>query len=325
MSILPRRAALALVLVLLTGLIAGAAAESRTYTVEDNPEVSRMIYPYRVVSESAVLYLSGEDIDLLGEETYYAGMYRLLENMEEDFAEAREVLKDYLKEEIPPIDIHTYFAETEKSSQGTGAYYDSLRREIKLLGDWEQASFSLLHEYVHYLTWDCFRYPMSWGFWSEGIAEYISRMVCTNRMARTENYGVDDENMEWYAAHGYADEEGKLDFRKLCYGSAAVWDRPEYIGEKFLSVDGRTIIMTARLQQHPAMDKMTYKQACCFMEYLVERFGEEYVFTHMNYDTQRFRGLYGKTFEDLCNEWKPVNKEKCEELGIILEPDEDEE
>ena len=55
--------------------------------VENNPEKNQQRYPYRVVTDSAVLYLSRDDIELLGEEKFYAGLELLLAGMEKDFAE----------------------------------------------------------------------------------------------------------------------------------------------------------------------------------------------------------------------------------------------
>ena len=84
-----------LFIVMLAGLIVpGAADECVKYQIEENQETNRMYYPYKIVSDSAVLYLAQEDIDLMGEK-YYAGLNMLLEHMENNFAEAREALDGY--------------------------------------------------------------------------------------------------------------------------------------------------------------------------------------------------------------------------------------
>ena len=309
-----------LLITMITGfIISGEAEEGMKYQTEENPEESRMYYPYKIVSHSAVIYLAQEDIDLLGEEAYYAGLNMLLEHMENDFSEAREILKDYLKDEIPPVRISTCFSDNSGTAQTWDAYYYNPNVGIRLYKGWDQAATSLLHEYIHYLTLDNFRYRIKGGFWKESIAEYISMLVCSNDMARAVNYGLSDYSA-FLKSYGFLDEEGKIDIRKFSYGISALWDADLYLGVKYTPVGGRTMTMTKRTQEHPSMDMLTYKQAACFLEYLVNRFGEERVFTHMTYDNTNFRGLYGQTFEELCNEWKQENLKRCAELGLNLDP-----
>ena len=93
---------------------------------------------------------------LLGEDAFYKGLYAILENQEQDFADAREALKGYIDAEIPPIEIRTDFCGKAGVAESIGgAYYHEQRNFIKLFGGWDVANFTLLHEYVHYLTLHC--------------------------------------------------------------------------------------------------------------------------------------------------------------------------
>ena len=311
--------ALLMTLVLACHAVPGFAENDFRDQIEENTEENRVFYPYKVVTGSAVLYLAQEDIELLGEEAYFAGLNRILEYLEDDFAEAREILKDWLKDDIPPVRISTCFANQSGRAQAYAAYYYNPNVGIRLFGGWTQTGTSLLHEYVHYLTLDNFRYSVKGGFWVEGIAQYISMLACTNRMNRAFNNGVSDEDIPFLMAYGLTDEDGKVDIRKYTYWDAALWDLPLFHGIKYTPVSGRTMTMTQRTQEHPTMNMLTYSQAACFIEFLVQRFGEDQVFTHMACDNSTFRGVYGRTFESLCLEWKQENLARCAELGLNLE------
>ncbi len=104
-----RAGCLLLVLLLLSASLsacAGSSAAPQTGpVVEDNTGRDRALYPYVVHTPSATWYLAAKDIELLGEDAYYEGLYALLENQEQDFADAREVLKGYVPEELSLIHI----------------------------------------------------------------------------------------------------------------------------------------------------------------------------------------------------------------------------
>ena len=139
---------LALVLALCCAV--GALGEGQKYQIEENTGDTRVSYPYKVVMESAVLYLAKADIELLGEEAFYDGMYKLLENMDQDFADAREVMKDYLNGEVAPIPIYTTFTgKSEDATDGVGAEYYGNPKCIRLYKGWDMAEYALLHEYAH--------------------------------------------------------------------------------------------------------------------------------------------------------------------------------
>ena len=65
------------------------------------------------------------------------------------------------------------------------------------------------------------------------------------------------------------------------------------------------------------ISSITYEEAGCFTEFLVERFGKDLVFTHLNVDGKGFQKTYGKSFEELFTEWKQENAKLCEEWGVV--------
>lgn len=137
-----RLASLVLVLMLVWCAFPHTAEAGRTYTVEETPVEVLKTYPYRVVSDSFVLYLSQEDIDSQDRDAYFDGMNRFLENLEEDLSEAREYLKDYLTDDVQPIEIYTYF--TKQSPRGAGIYISTANKIMLYMG-WERAAESVLH------------------------------------------------------------------------------------------------------------------------------------------------------------------------------------
>ncbi len=307
-----------LVILLLAGMVSGSIGEERGYMVENNPEKNQQRYPYRVVTNPAVLYLGRDDIDMLGEEAFYAGLDLLMAGMEKDFAEVREVLKDYLKDEIPSIPIYTDFTGRAEEAALADAFYYDPDLGIRLFKGWSDAGYSLLHEYVHYLTDACVTFEISHGFWAEGVAEYLSKLVCSNRMARAFNYAMGDELAASMIARGAADEEGKLDIRKVYYGGAAIYNTPIMVGEKYFAVCNSWMTMTEQQQEHPTMMSVTYHQSACFVEYLVRQFGFDYVLTHMGGTAKEFKENYGREFEELFGEWQAENMKMCERMHMAI-------
>ena len=309
------KAAFLTFLILALCAVSSIAKAGRVYSVEKNPVTSLKTYPYRVVSDSFELYLSQEDLDALDQDTYFDEMNRFLENLEEDLTEAREFLKDYLKEEVPPIRIFAYF--TKPSPSAAGMYIIEYQ-QIMLYSSWGVAARCILHEYVHYLTLECSKYIPTTNFWCEGIADYVSALVCENKTARSFYYDLDDDSVAFFAARRYLDEDGMFNIRKYHYGNAAVLDMPYNRGQQYHPVSGKEKTMTEMVQQNPTMDTLSYSQAACFIEYLVDRFGKDKVIRHMVPATQ-FRALYGKNFKDLYNEWKQENLKKCAEMNLNLD------
>ena len=314
-----REIAFMMILVLAMCCTVGAPGEEQKYRVQENTGNNRTSYPYKVVTESAVLYLAKADIELLGEEAFYNGMYQLLENMDRDFADAREVMKGFLNGEVAPISIYTDFSGRAEEAPYYGGYYYGPEKGIRLFHNWETASGVLLHEYAHYLTMSCATAEVQSGAWGECIAEYISQIACRNNMARTCHYGMPEEEKTIFAANGWVDEDGYPDNKVYYHGVALMIGQPFRIGVRYLAVCDNMMTMTKEQQEHPTFNSISLPEGGCFMEFLVDLFGKDLVFTHLNIDGKGILETYGKSFAELFAEWKHENRKLCEEMGIRLE------
>jgi len=286
---------------------------------EGNNSVS---YPYLVCTDVATWYISKADMELLGESEYLAGLESMLPLVEADFTDAQAVFEGYLTDPVPPVDIYTDFsAKTEVAQSGrpVGAIYRMSDRRIYLYGSWAQASFTLLHEYTHYLSMTCADLGLKSGFWAEGIAEYVSIFVCENRLIHSINYGLNEEQFALFASRGLCNEDGSFEPKKYYYGYSARMHMEENLGEEYFAVSGYTMTLRESQQQHPLMSSVSYFEAASFLEYLMGLYGKDMVFTHFDTSQENFESVYGKEFGTLFLEWAQYDLELCEALGIKLD------
>ncbi len=304
-------------IILLPGCGKRDALSVNGYTIENNQRDNKATYPYVLRTDSSTWYLSGEDISLLGEEDYYAGLAEILNDLEQDFSDARDALTGYIQEEIPPVDIYTDFSGRAGISEVAGAYYNERSNFIKLFSGWDMAKESLLHEYVHYLTMHCSEAPPSEGFWAEGIAEYISKIVCKNRMLRSINMGIPEETALFYKEHGAWDEKEECIDPKLFYiGTAQVIAQGQSVGKEYFSVSDVTITRTPQIQQNPSADKVSHIEAACIIAYLADTYSKEWVFTNWNTKTAEMDVTIGESFEEIYKNWVIWNTELYEKSGL---------
>ena len=304
-------------IILLPGCGKRDALSVNGYTIENNQRDNKATYPYVLRTDSSTWYLSGEDISLLGEEDYYAGLAEILNDLEQDFSDARDALTGYIQEEIPPVDIYTDFNGRAGISEVAGAYYNERSNFIKLFSGWDMAKESLLHEYVHYLTMHCSEAPPSEGFWAEGIAEYISKIVCKNRMLRSINMGIPEETALFYKEHGAWDEKEECIDPKLFYiGTAQVIAQGQLVGKEYFSVSDVTITRTPQIQQNPSADKVSHIEAACIIAYLADTYSKEWVFTNWNAKTAEMDVTIGESFEEIYKNWVIWNTELYEKSGL---------
>lgn len=288
-----------------------------TWPVEAAEGPSAVSYPYVLRTENAVWHLSADDMALLGEEAYCQGLEHLLQSQETDFAEAREVLAPWLWEEIPPIDIYTDFCGHAEGDEIFGAFYFGLRREIRLFHDWDIAARSLLHEYVHYLTFTCTDKPISEGLFGEGVAEYVSRFACRNRMDReASKRALSPEELQMAAECHLLDEDGCMDPARTYLYNAEIIRSPLAIGTKYNTITNALMTRSERLNENPSYTTISYFEAGCFLAFLVESFGEEAVFSHWGMDPLELASVFEKDFSQLYREWAVWNRQQCNELGI---------
>ncbi|MBR3179525.1 MAG: hypothetical protein IKF49_08480 [Clostridia bacterium] len=299
----------------------GCAGQEK-YKKEPNTGLYAESYPYLIKTTSARWYLSTDDIELLGEEAYYDGLYAILKDAELDFADAREALKDYTYSEIPPVDIFTDFCGKAgiKEEKSLGAYYNAVSNFIKLFDGWDIVRASLLHEYVHYLTCHCADPASQFGFWTEGAAEYISLFECKNRLSRSVNMGLDISTLQPVIIEQTWNEEDKCLEPKLLYlGFAEMFIRGYAIGSTYYAVKNRRIERTAQMQEEPNAEDLSFCEAASMYAYLIETYGKETVYKNWNMDTEHMETVYGKAFPDIYREWAVWNAEQCKLLGINID------
>ncbi|MDO4836207.1 MAG: hypothetical protein Q4B07_07140 [Clostridia bacterium] len=309
-----------LALLLLFGPFIGCSAGKQKYQVTENTEYNADVYPYVVKTASATWYLAKDDIELMGEDAFYEGLFALLDDAEEDFSDVREALKGYIFEEIPPVEIYTDFSNQAPLSETAAAYYNSMRNFIKLFYGWDAVRASLTHEYVHYLTIACADPATEYGFWVEGIAEYISHFVCKNRLARSVNGGLPAEEIEFARNNGAWDaEEDCMDLMRYFLGGGAIHSSEAMIGQPFYSVTAETIVKSERMLQEPEWFELSYYEACGMVAYLVETYGKDLVFTHWNIrpTPSRMEQAFGKTFVTLYHEWVDWDNAQLKMLGMV--------
>ena len=325
-SLIRKTIAAVLILALCAGFACGCAAKPKDpiavsgYRLESNEGRNSETYPYLVRTPHTVWYLAAADIDLIGEEAFYEGLNRILSNQEADFADACAVLEEYLLEEIPSIDVYTDFSgRSERAKWGyAGAYYLPMYHAIYLFRDWEEAGCALLHEYSHYLTHECCTFEIDDTFWSESIAEYISMFACTNRIGRTAQLAFSEDANAEAARRGFTDPDGSMNPKKLYCGQAALLRTEAAIGAQYVAVSQSPITMTEELFRHPMMTTVSYYEAGCFFDWLVEHYGKDLVFTHMTCGQKEMKDIYGKDFETLFFAWAKDNRQLCEEYGLDL-------
>ena len=310
------RALCLLLILLMLGTALAACGSPAKPKIEENKGENAATYPYVVHTKSATWYLAADDIALLGEDAFYEGLYAILENQEQDFADAREALKGYIDAEIPPIEIRTDFSGKAEASEIFGAYYHKQRNFIKLFDGWDTAETTLLHEYVHYLTIHCTRQPATLGFYAESIANYISAIVCKNRMARSVNFGHSEQELAIFKAGGAWDEsEGCLDLPKYFFGTAQVFAMGGMNGMEYYSVSD---IMEPRTEPpaEPLIWHVSHAEAASLMAWLVETYGRDTVLQNLSTAPDDFESVYGLPFSEVYQNWMAWNTQKCAELGL---------
>lgn len=288
-----------------------------TWPVEAAEGPSAVSYPYLVRTENAVWHLSADDMELMGQEAYCAGLEHMLQGQEADFAEARTALAPWIREEIPPIDIYTDFCGHAEEDEIFGAFYYGSRREIRLFHDWDFAARSLLHEYVHYLTITCTDRQISEGLFAEGVAEYGSHFACRNRMDReASKRALSPEELQMAEECGLLDEDGCMDPRRTYLYNAEIIRSPVALGAKYGTITNAVMTRDERLNENPSYTTISYFEAGSFLAFLVESYGEEQVFSHWDMDPYDLKEVFGKDFGELYGEWAVWNRTQCDELGI---------
>jgi len=289
------------------------------YDVVANADQRKDEYPYVLQTENSVWYLAAADLDLMGEEAFYAGLEDILQYMEADMADARKALTGRIWAEVPPIEIRTDFCGKAGASQDAGAYYNGRANFIKLFHSWDMAKFALLHEYVHYLTIHCAEKKTMSGFYNETVAEYVSKLLCENRLFRS----VDLYHTEQPELKSMAEIWGDFDeakYRKSCLSESDAYAQGKYDGMPLLCVGQFTVYRwpNKRLPDH--VYELSYAEAMSLALYLMETYGaEKYLDNWDVVEEDKLAELYGYTVEELLTVWSQWNAEQCAKLGIRME------
>ena len=315
-----RLLSLLLAILLLSTLPVGCASGKQRYRVKENTEYNADVYPYVVSTASATWYLAKDDIEMMGEDVFYEELFALLDDAEADFADVRDALNGYIFAEIPPVEVYTDFSNHAPLSETAAAYYNPMRNFIKLFYGWDAVRASLTHEYVHYLTISCADPATNYGFWTEGVAEYISKCVCKNRLARSVNGGFSQEDIEFAKNNGAWDtEQDCLDLKRYYLGVGSLQSSEAFIGSAFYCVDCETIVKSERMLEEPEAHELSYFEACGMIAYLVETYGKDPVFSHWDIrpSPTPMKEVFGKTFVTLYHEWVDWDNAQLKMLGMV--------
>ena len=314
-----------------------AARTAGGYAVVPNGDVKAEVYPYMVRTENSVWYLAAADLEMLGEEAFYAGLEDVLQYFELDAADARRALAGRIPEDIPPVEIRTDFANQDEVAQRYSAYYNQPFNLIQIFHGWKWAKLALLHEYVHYLTFWCAEKKTPFGFYGEAVAEYVSRIVCENRMCLSDKYGYwdDPEGMAILRAWGVWDEKrDNLDYAKYVLCVSDAFARGLYDGESYGSVGQNALTRTADKRLPARVNDLSYTEAVSLALYLIETYGEDKFLDNWDLPADRVAaafldrqglssrktgGLNSLSENELLAAWSAWNAEKCAELGIRME------
>ena len=312
-----RRFALFLLIAVLIAMLSCGSAEQQGYTKTENTGERADTHPYLVKTESATWYLAKADIELLGENAFFEGLYAMLDDAEADMRDARAALEGFIPDEIPAIDILTDFCGKDGMVETASAYYNGQGNFITLFNGWENARITLLHEYVHYLTMHCARNRTQFGFWAEGIAEYIADLVCKNRLGRSGNMGFEIAGyppVMWDLS--WDETENCIDPRKLDFGLGAIASNGGLVGVSYYAVMNEMIVRTAEMQEDLQPQELSLCEASGLIAYLVDAYGKGIVFSNWNVDPDAMAMVFGKPFSELYREWAEWNIEQCRIMGM---------
>ena len=289
------------------------------YSVVANDGQRKDEYPYMLQTENSVWYIAAADLELMGEEAFYAGLEDILQYFEADTADARAALSGRIWDEVPPVEIRTDFCGKAGVSQDAGAYYNGRANFIKLFYSWDMAKFSLLHEYVHYLTIHCAERKTMHYFFAETVAEYVSKLLCENRMFRS----VDLANTEQPQIKALAEIWGDFDavkYRDSCLSESDAFARGQYDGQPYTCVGQYTTVRMANKRLPDHLYELSYAEAVSMALYLMEIDGAEtYLDNWDMVDEEKLAGLYGYTLAELLTAWAAWNAQQYEALGLRTE------
>lgn len=286
------------------------------FVVTNDDSRTKTDYPYAVKTENTIWLLARDDIELMGEEAFYDGLADILQYVEADMADAREALVGRIWAEVPPVEIRTDFCGKAGISQDAGAYYNGRVNMIKLFHSWDMAKFALLHEYVHYLTLHCAEKKTRHYFYIETVAEYVSKLLCENRMLRSVDlYKTEQPQLKSLA--GIWGDFDQVKYRNSCLSESDNYAQGRYDGMPYGCVGQYTTYRWANKRLPDHLYELSYAEAVSMALYLMETYGaEKYLDNWDIADETELAALYGYTVEELLTAWSAWNAEQYAALDI---------
>ncbi|MBE5902405.1 MAG: hypothetical protein E7280_10950 [Lachnospiraceae bacterium] len=277
-----------------------------TDIVDDEADKKPVPGDYEVEEEDAIWVWHSQDIKRTG---YKEMIHKYCETekcRKEDFAEAREFLKDYLPDKINKVKIFCYF----NQQRGANGVMDPSKMIIKVNRCWESLSYTLLHEYIHYLTYpgDGRLLETAYSqFCVEGIAEWISALQLENRMAElSREYIADAYNEEKIDGKVWTPE--MLEFDKT-YGDYSFF--VEGYEEKAMRDDTRQEMQGV---PYPVdKEKFFYVEYASILKYVYETYGMEKTVELLKSDAD-FEKVLGESAEHLYFEAVDMAKEEMRKM-----------
>lgn len=264
-------------------------------------------YPYVIKGESANWYFSQTDVRDSGYLGFLDEYLKTVEIAEEDFAQARATLIDFLPKGLAPVDIFTAFYDQESFY---GALYFPTMQEIRSCSDWANLRYSLLHEYVHHLTLGQGKVFAECSGLVEGVTEEIATIECQNnlkQMAWAET--MPEEDFEWVKSKGFLNlEDGTIMMDAYNY----YWSKEFYEGNVFTEYMGMNQMMVS-YPEEMTLDALAYCAGASMTEYLIEMYGMRQVFEACM-DEEGLEALSGRSFQELYDDWGKWNYQKLKEI-----------
>ncbi|SFB69332.1 hypothetical protein [Butyrivibrio sp. YAB3001] len=158
---------------------------------------------------------------------------------------------------------------------------------------------------VHYLTDKYIEIQPDSHFSSEGIAEYISMLVCENRMCKKACNLVYEEYLEdlktslfWNA------EEKTIELKNIYYYSGLGFANGAFVGREYTDVKSDKTTRTDEMQQYMHANDCSYYEAGCITDYLVTAYGMDTVMANLGKDLMTMsKSAYGKDFSEIYKDF----------------------
>jgi hypothetical protein len=154
------------------------------------------------------------------------------------------------------------------------------------------------------------------GFYSEGIAEYVSKMVCKNRMARSVNMNFPQEDLDFLKNQGAWDTtKDTIDLYLYMLGTGAMYYKGYNLGTKYFAASQTMMTRTQEILDNPTTDNASYFEAAGIMAYLVKTYGKDKVYTNWVMPNA-MEEAYELSYQEIYSLWGEWNYAICKEKGF---------